>query len=274
MDIQQYIDSGILELYAAGALSISEAAEVEANVSKYPELRSELDAINASLESYTMLYRKNPRPGLRAEILEKIEEDDTATPSNIYSLREKSAMAGSYQKRYSRMKYLLAAVIVVLVFNVLMNFLLLNKWQTTDSRMVALDIENGKLRNEYILLKSRIDKKTEDMQMVMNRTNKIVDLKGMEKSPQAFATVYWNPLSRHVMLNVESLPLPPSGKQYQLWAIKDGKPIDAGVFDIDPDPMHKMKTEIANADAFAVTLENIGGSPSPTMDQMYLMGKF
>jgi anti-sigma-K factor RskA len=30
---------------------------------------------------------------------------------------------------------------------------------------------------------------------------------------------------------------------------------------------------ITSAQAFAVTLEKEGGSPSPTMDQMYVMGK-
>ena len=29
-----------------------------------------------------------------------------------------------------------------------------------------------------------------------------------------------------------ALPAPPSGKQYQLWALKDGNPIDMGVFDV------------------------------------------
>lgn len=78
------------------------------------------------------------------------------------------------------------------------------------------------------------------------------------------------------MLNVENLPMPPSGKQYQLWALKDGKPIDAGVFDMIPGTegdMHMMPVTIADADAFAVTLEKKGGSPSPTLTQLYAMGK-
>ena len=53
-------------------------------------------------------------------------------------------------------------------------------------------------------------------------------------------------------------------------AFKDGKPIDAGVFDING-KLQRMNN-IEGADAFAVTLEPKGGSVGPTMDQLYLVG--
>ena len=66
--------------------------------------------------------------------------------------------------------------------------------------------------------------------------------------------------------------MPAKDKQYQLWAIIDGKPIDAGMMDIEaPGAIHKMKS-ITGAQAFAVTLEKKGGSANPTMNAMYLMG--
>jgi anti-sigma-K factor RskA len=68
------------------------------------------------------------------------------------------------------------------------------------------------------------------------------------------------------------LPVPPADKQYQLWALKNGKPIDAGVFEMDTE-MHMMPVTIADADAFAITLEKKGGSPAPTLSQLYVMGK-
>ncbi len=36
--------------------------------------------------------------------------------------------------------------------------------------------------------------------------------------------------------------------------------------------LHKMKS-IDNAEMFAITLEKKGGSPVPTLDQMYVAGK-
>jgi anti-sigma-K factor RskA len=63
----------------------------------------------------------------------------------------------------------------------------------------------------------------------------------------------------------------PPGKQYQLWAIVDGKPVDAGMVG-DCEGLCKMKV-INRAEAFAITLEKEGGSSAPTLTAMYVMGK-
>ena len=87
------------------------------------------------------------------------------------------------------------------------------------------------------------------------------------------ATVYWNTESKDVYLLVNKLPKPVPDKQYQLWAIVDGKPVDAGIFDMrEGISFVKLKT-IPKAEAFAITLEKKGGSATPTMDAMYVMGK-
>ena len=84
------------------------------------------------------------------------------------------------------------------------------------------------------------------------------------------ATVYWSKKSAEVYLLVNSLPKPASDQQYQLWAIVDGKPVSAGVFDMNQaDSMLKM-TNMPTAQAFAVTLEKAGGSPVHRVRCMFL----
>ena len=62
-------------------------------------------------------------------------------------------------------------------------------------------------------------------------------------------------------------------KQYQLWAIVDGHPVDAGVFNVDIDlTFIKLKT-ISKAESFVITLEKKGGSTTPTLNEMYVFGK-
>jgi hypothetical protein len=61
-----------------------------------------------------------------------------------------------------------------------------------------------------------------------------------------------------VYLSSVKLPVAPEGKQYQLWAIVDGKPVDAGLLD-NPETFEKMKS-LGNAQAFAISLEAKGGS--------------
>ena len=43
--------------------------------------------------------------------------------------------------------------------------------------------------------------------------------------------VFWNTRTHQVAVQVQSLPPLPADKQYQLWSMVDGKPVDAGVFD-------------------------------------------
>ncbi len=280
MDIKEYISSGILELYSAGALTDAEAREVESMAVKYPEVQAELDKINEAVTNFASVYQKSPRPELRTRIINKISslEDNenvlkpSADKSNVISMKPDHGPVRQ-AKTSPMMKYLMAAVLAFLVLNIAGNFYLYNKWKGTETQMSSLVEENKKVKEEYNLIKNNMEKKNEGLKMVMNRSNKIVDLKGMEVSPASYATVYWDPNSKKVMLNVDNLPAPPPGKQYQLWALKDGKPIDAGVFEMDKDPMHMMPVTIPAADAFAVTLEKAGGSPTPDLTQLYVMGK-
>jgi hypothetical protein len=50
------------------------------------------------------------------------------------------------------------------------------------------------------------------------------------------------------------LPAPALGKQYQLWAIVDGKPVDAGIISLQKEiyKIQKMKS-FGSAQAFAIT---------------------
>ncbi|MBN9338222.1 MAG: anti-sigma factor, partial [Chryseobacterium sp.] len=63
----------------------------------------------------------------------------------------------------------------------------------------------------------------------------------------------------------------PEGMEYQLWAISDGKPVSAGMYSEDKDSKIVL-SNIPNAQAFAITLEKRGGSPVPTMENMFVIG--
>jgi len=52
MDIQKYIQSGILEDYVLGLVSEKEALAIEQNIVQYPALKAELNQIEDALASY------------------------------------------------------------------------------------------------------------------------------------------------------------------------------------------------------------------------------
>ena len=109
--------------------------------------------------------------------------------------------------------------------------------------------------------------------MANDPTVKTVPLLGVEKHPDMKAMVYMEEKSKQVYLTLENMPVAPENQQYQLWAIVDGKPVSLGVYDQQAkEEMQKMAV-INAAQAFAITLEKRGGSPTPTMENMYVMGK-
>ncbi len=100
---------------------------------------------------------------------------------------------------------------------------------------------------------------------------------GLKVNPVGYGKIIWDPEKRSAILQVSNLPAVPSDKDYQLWVIKDKKPISVGVFAVNDTMSNFFKIEnlaVTNPKeiaAFAVTLEPKGGMPQPTGD-MYMMG--
>lgn len=240
-----------------GELSEKECAEVLAMASKHPQVRAEIELVEETLMS---IASKTPPEYLKQSILSKIELND----SKVISIDT---------KKTSSSVWLVAASVALLIGSLIYNIILTNKLQNTEDQLALIDSEKAKYVKDFEAQSASYTVMAEQMAILMQPDNKKVMLKGMDLAPNSLATVYWNQKNQEVYINVNTLPLPADDKQYQLWAIVDGKPVDIGMLDMNPElpPLHKMKT-ISGAQAFAVTLEKKGGSQSPTMSAMYLLG--
>ena len=99
----------------------------------------------------------------------------------------------------------------------------------------------------------------------------MIKMKSAPKKNNMDATVFWDSRNKDVYVMAKELPKPNAGKQFQLWAIVDGKPVDAGMISPSCAGVCKMKN-IPRAQAFAITLENTGGSPTPHLEQLFVIG--
>jgi anti-sigma-K factor RskA len=97
-----------------------------------------------------------------------------------------------------------------------------------------------------------------------------VEMPGVPGKETSLTTVFWNKNTKDVYLLANKLPQAAEGKQYQLWALVDGKPVNAGLLE-DCNGVCKLKN-IPKAQAFAITLEDKGGSATPHLDQLYVIG--
>jgi anti-sigma-K factor RskA len=148
---------------------------------------------------------------------------------------------------------------------------------TTNKKYQDLQVTNNKLEQDLNQTKENYALLQADKEMLTKPGMKMVALKGTQVAPHAYTTVYWDTTgaTKDVYLLINNLPQPVSDKQYQLWALLDGKPIDLGVVDyeISKKKLLVKAQNVQNAQAFAITLENKGGSPTPSLDKMYVMGQ-
>ncbi len=97
---------------------------------------------------------------------------------------------------------------------------------------------------------------------------KVLFLGGKDPQPAARAKMFWSEKAKTGMLLAGNLASLPPDKQYELWVFADGKPVPAGVFDVDSSGRALFESKrlagLAAAQNFAVTIEPRGGVPQPT----------
>jgi anti-sigma-K factor RskA len=263
---KDYIESGILELYASGALPAEERKEVELMLQQYPELRIELSAIEAALESYAFAHQKKPSKDLLQPLLQKI----ASTESNSTGGKTIELPPPAKKSSGNIVRMLAYAATILLFISIAINVYYYSNYQRMQDELAEMKDQNTLLADQYNVMQADFSKLKGDMDVVMNPSYLAVTMEGMPISPQSVAVVYWDKATGSLYINPNNLPDPGPDKQYQLWALKDGTPLDAGVFEMKAE-MQQMK-QIMDADAFAVTLEPKGGSPSPTLEFLYVIG--
>lgn len=270
-EIRSYIESGILELYASGDLNPDERLEVEAMLAKHPELKVELAEIEKSLEKYAKAYSIEPSFNLRDKVLGSLSNENNIIniPANpeVFTLPPR--------KQDSFFKYAFAASVTLLIMSFAALVFLYSQLQDSKQQVAVLQTSNQQFSNRVNFMNEQLSDKELALGVLRNPEFKMVKLAGTKQAPKASMMVAFNPVKKEVMIDMASMKMPANDTehQYQLWALVDGKPVDLGVFDMkaDDDGMIRMKA-IENAQAFAVTLERRGGSESPTMEQMMVMG--
>lgn len=252
-----------------GLATEAQSGEVEKYAAQFPEIKRELLAIEMALNEYALLHEKTPPAHLKEKILSEIIAPENKS-AKIISIKTDGKVPDVNNPGSNF--YWAAASVVLLILSMGGNYFLYNKWKNTETELVALNNEKAVLAQQLQVEKASYDQIGHEMAVLKQPFNKVVSLKGVPStSPNSLATVYWNQNTKEVFINVNSLPAPPPDKQYQLWALMDGKPIDAGVFDVgDSVGIQKMKI-IENAQGFAVTLERKGGVPKAE-GAMYVKG--
>ena len=244
-----------------GISSPEEIQIVEETLKQFPELKQELEDIEISLEEYAQANAIEPPSAAKEKIMSRVS-GNSAKAEN-----KKAPVIHINKKAPMFYKWIAAASIILLIGSMVVNYSYYEKYHDTRQE---LQVAQQKIEQQQ---KSNLAM-SQDMDIVTNKYAQPVLLKGTPKAPDAVAKIFWMKNTGDVYINPTNLPQAPAGKQYQLWAIVDGKPVDGGMIVTEKGTYHiqKMKS-FGKADAFAITLEKAGGSPTPTMNEMVVIAK-
>lgn len=243
MNIQDIISSGLLEMYATGNTTLEENAQVEALVAQYPEVKEELKLVEKALEAYAFASSIQPKIHIQNKLFSQLNFNqplENKPTAKVISL--------------SPLKMFAAAAVLLLLGSIIFNVVFYNKYKEVIDVVSASKLQIEQLQSETMGA-------SEEMKIVQSKYSLPLKMNGSELAPEADAKIYWLTNTGEIFIDPRNLPPTPAGKQYQLWAIVDGKAVDAGLIkskDGRTFRLQQMKT-FGKAQAFAITLEVEGG---------------
>jgi anti-sigma-K factor RskA len=269
VNVQEYISSGIIESYVMGLASQEDNAEFERICVAHAEVRVARELFESQLEESLIKQRIEPPREIKSSVFSKIGMEQAHTQHHTQLKKPVLVPRVGFARNVA------AVALILLAGSVLLNLYLIDQYKKSIAQNKELLANQMQIAGSNQSLQTRLETYDSAFSLMKNPLMAVVKMPGVATSPDpaSLATVYWNTESKAVYLFINNLPKPVVDKQYQLWAIVDGKPVDAGVFDLEKGVSFvKLKTT-PKAEAFAITLEKRGGSQSPTLAAMYVMGK-
>lgn len=256
-NIQEYLESGILELYVYGALSTTENAEVARMLREFPELREEVEQIETTLRDVS----------------------GSAAPYDpealLLSLKQKIASRSERKRKpYRNWPAIIGwAASILLLIGI---FFMYDTNQELKEKITTLGNERAELQNEIVAARQDAEKMKKLLEVLRSRNIMRVPLPGKEFAPTAYATAYWSKAEDITYIDAQDLPAPPPGMVYQVWSLKLDPltPNSIGLlenFEENESRIFVVENEY-ESEAFGITLEPAGGSKSPTLERLLVLG--
>lgn len=260
MTLEELKNGDQLNLYLLGLLPEKEALEVEALLIENPELLLETKENEEALIGYANEFSQTPPPSLKAKVM-----GDIAALNNKQKTVTPSAPIVKKQMNW----YGIAASILLCV-SVGLGYLVVQKnakIEDLSAKIVANDLQLASHNAEFSSYR-------ETLNSLYQNDVQQVKLKSTDTTKNVFATFFYNKSKKQLLIHQGNLEARTDGMQYQVWALIDGKPISAGVFDAAPnsDSLKVISTDL-NAQLFAVSIEKQGGAETPTPERIILISK-
>lgn len=273
MDINAYIESGVIESYVLGLASADEAAELEALAAQHAAIKKAVDDFALFIQQNITENSIAPPAELKQQIMDALEEEFEEAKVVLLPLPPTGNLAGDGPAKVVKIttpgawRYIAVAAAILFLVSAGLNYYYYVNYSSVSKDYEAL-LSKQKDVEAY---ETKYNNLQNTVTILQDSAMHVVKMAGVKNHEKDVATVYWDTRNKDVYVYVNNLPQIPAGKQYQLWAIVNGKPVDAGLLG-NCDGVCKMKN-IPSAQMFAITLEKEGGSQQPTLTEMYVAGK-
>ncbi|SFT91525.1 Anti-sigma-K factor RskA [Algoriphagus locisalis] len=272
MDIQSYISSGKLELFLLGELTEREREEVLSLAKIYPEIQRELDELEETMFAFDTMSGVAPSQEVKDKIFATLENDfilkeapkPTAVPADA-----KVVPISSPWKPFA-----IAASIAAIVASGAA-FYYADKYQERNDQFTALLQDQSVMADNLNQVKQEYQEKDSQLDKMIAGDFKRVEMRGegFEMQKDAKVDVFWDQNAQEVFIAVNTLNELSDEFDYQLWAIGDGGPVGIGLVNSGEKLTLQQMEAVAQAGAFAITIEPKGGSEAPTLEKLVVLGE-
>jgi len=255
MDINEYISSGIIEMYVMGICSPEEKAELELLRLQHPELHIAIVQFEKDLENNLLQHCAEPGTATDEKILQTLQT--LQPPAPVIAIASYNT---AVTKKFNWLRPVAAAAILLLGISVLYNYNMYKKMQEQELALAAKTKDSSLPAADYLVMKD----------------SAITPVAMMGVAPYTLCrcTMYWDKKTGKAYIMIHHLIPSPQDKKYQLWAMVNNQPVNVGmVNDAIRDRFIELNNVPEGATAFAVTLEDIGANKTPSMDKTFLYGK-
>ncbi len=153
-------------------------------------------------------------------------------------------------------------------------------WMLTQDDEVSefeiAPIQNTIQESEELETENQLEENSTLMDILQSRDFKVHNLMGNQAvAPHAYAKVFVNKKEKLAFVDIKGLPKLPSGKNYQFWSLQM-EPFNATNIGVIDENSH-VEIGLSKFENFpepqtlCITLEDEGGSETPTMSQIYVM---
>jgi len=261
MTTQETLESGNLELYVYGLLNESDTKQISELVKTDEAVAKEVISIEKAILNLSSSFA----PPISAENFEKIKAQLELKHGKVMDLKPKSNAS----------QYIGWAASIALLIGIAFQY---NKLNESKSTINSIQEEKSNLQKSVVNLELKNKETATALNVIRDTQNTVVNLAGQTVAPNASAKIYWNKETSTVYVDASGLPEPPEGKVYQIWSLKLSPtltPTSIGLLDNFKGNNEKIfaVSGTTGAEAFGITLEPAGGSKTPTMEQLYTLGK-